>query len=99
MSCPSGIRLAVRSSFCEGLEAADDFLSRGGGAADDEDRVLAADGADDFGPLFRVERFADRLGAAAERVEHDELTDAVDVGEEVWQQGVEARRFVFGRRG
>ena len=53
-AAPGGIRWPGRSCFGEGLEAADDFLSRGGGAADDEDRVLAADGADDFVLLVAI---------------------------------------------
>ena len=47
-----------------GLDAG---LERGGGGvvrADDEDGVVAGDGADDLVPLFRVERGGDGLSAA-----------------------------------
>src|SRR6185312_16968435 len=84
----AGVR---RSAFGEGLEAAHHFLSRGRGAADDEDRVVTGDGAQDLGPFFGVQRFADGLGAARQRVEHNELADAIDLREEVRKERIEGR--------
>ena len=60
-------------------------------AADDQDGVIAGDRAHDFGPLFGIERDADRLRAAGERVQHDELAHAVDGGVQRREQCLERR--------
>ena len=49
-----------------------------GGPADDEDGVLAGDGAEDLRPALRVDRLGDRLGAARQRMKNDQLADSID---------------------
>src|SRR6516164_8991531 len=69
---------SARSGAGDVAEPAREAFARGGGAADDEDGVVAGDGAEDLGPLLGVEGDADGLRAAGEGVEHDELADAAD---------------------
>ena len=51
-------------------------------AGDDEDRVVAADGADGLTQLRAVERDGERLGLADARADDDELLHLIDAPEE-----------------
>src|SRR6185295_10798210 len=62
----------------------------GEGAADDEDRVVTADGAQDVGPALAIESGGDRLRAARHGAENDHLTDTVNPQKELGKQGVES---------
>src|SRR5688500_8823150 len=62
-----------------------------GRAGDDEDRVVAGDGAEHFLELLLIDRFGDRLRAATDRAQDDELADAVDAGEELRQEIAQQR--------
>src|SRR5688500_17913810 len=73
-------------------QPADDALARPARAADEEDRVVAADRAEDVAPALPVERRGDGLGAAGDGAQHDQLADAVDGGEELREERVERRR-------
>jgi len=47
-------------------------------ATNDQDRVLAAEGADHLRPTLRVDGFGDRLSATRQRMENDELRDSIN---------------------
>src|SRR5687768_1260984 len=80
-------------------QPADDAVARRRRAADEEDGVVAADRPEDVGPALPVERRRDRLGAAGDGAENDELADAVHGREELREEGVERRRApAVGRR-
>jgi N-acetyl-gamma-glutamyl-phosphate reductase len=65
------------------LQAAEDALAPGGGAADDEDRVIAGDGAGHVGPPELVERLGHGLGAGLEGADHDEGLDPLHTGDQL----------------
>src|SRR5947209_536052 len=52
-----------------------ELQSRLGRPADDQYGVLASDGADDLGPILRVDRLGDWLRPAGQGVQHKQLAD------------------------
>src|SRR3989337_920441 len=74
----------------EGSEPAQDPVARRRRATDDENRVVSADGSQDVGPTFPVERGGDRLGAAGNRAQDDHLTDSVHTKKQLRQQRIES---------
>src|SRR5690348_7594222 len=54
-----------------------------GGAGDDQNGIVAGDGAEDLLELLLVDGLGDGLGAAPYRMEDDELADPVDPREEL----------------
>lgn len=66
-----------------------DALAGGNRAANDEDGVVAADGAEYVAPALAVEGSGDRLGAAGYRPQHQHLAHTVNAQEKLWKKGVE----------
>ena len=66
-------------------------------AKDHEDRVVAADRADDVGQLGAVDRFGQRLRLAGIGSQHDELLDGLDASEELGDGAPERSRLPAGR--
>ena len=73
----------------EGFEAPEDAVPGGDGAADDQDRVVTADGAKDIGPALAVESSRDWLSASRNRAQNQHLADAIDPEEKLRQEGIE----------
>jgi hypothetical protein len=78
------------------LDAALDVGHAVGVPDDDEDGVVAGDGAEDLRPLFPVEGFGDGLGAAGEGSDDEEVAGAFGGDEESGKEPVEGRRVVPG---
>src|SRR5688500_16314991 len=80
-----------------GLHPGEPFEWRGdgrevlGAAEHDEDGIVAGDGADGLGPFLPVDGGGDGLGAARERLHHQEVADPVgsqvERGEETEEGG------------
>ena len=60
-------------------------------AGDDQNRVVAGDGADRLGEPRAVERFGERLRLAAAGADDHELLDALDVADELRRRRARAR--------
>ena len=74
-------------------DPAGDPLAGRRGAANEEDRVVAADGPQHLGPAFAVERVGDRLRTAGHGPHDEQLADAVDGDDEARKQPLECRPF------
>src|SRR3954469_17892567 len=75
------------SCFAGELEQAGGQGGAGGlRPGDDEDRIVAGDGAHHLLEVLLVDRFGDRLGTTGNGVEHDQLAHPVDPGEELRQK-------------
>ena len=72
-----------------GFEPPEDAVPGGNRAADDQDRIVAADGAKDIGPTFPVESGSDRLSASGNRAQDQHLADTIDAEKKLRQKGVE----------
>jgi hypothetical protein len=96
---PAGARPRRRGLFRAGQRANAPHHPLAGGrrAADEEDGVVAGDGAEQVGPAFGVEGVGDRLGAARDRVDDQQLADPIDTVEQLRQQRVERRAADVGR--
>ena len=60
----------------EGVETLDNLGGLVGVAEDDQDAVIAAQSAHDFGPFFPVQGLGDGLGAARQSADDDEVAGA-----------------------
>src|ERR1700704_2410084 len=65
-------------------------LPGGHGTTDDQDGVVAADGAQNVGPALSVEGGRDRLGATRHGAEDDHLADAIDAEKKLGKEGIES---------
>src|ERR1700682_5921815 len=72
----------------EGFEAPENALTGGNGTADDQDRIVAADGAKDIGTALAVESSGDRLRASRHSAKYEHLAYTIDPEEELRQEGV-----------
>ncbi len=63
--------------------------------ADDEDGVVAGEGADDFGPLFVVERGGDGLGSADGGEDDEEVLGLADLEAEVLEDVADLGELFF----
>jgi hypothetical protein len=81
------------------LDAALNGGELGGVAEHEQDGVVAGDAAEDFGPLLPVECFGDRLSAAGEGLDDEEVAGPFGADEESGQEPVQRRLVVecFGR--
>lgn len=66
---------------------------------DDEDGVVAGDGAYDFGPIFIVDSCGDGLGAAGGGYEYEEVHGLPDFEAEAFEDFANSRERVFVRVG
>src|SRR5690606_2596166 len=73
-----------------------DGFQAAGVAEDDEDGVVAGDGAEDLGPLLPVEGLGDGLCAAGEGLDEEEVADAFRADEERGEQALERRALLPG---
>src|SRR6202049_1155622 len=73
----------------EGFEAPENALTGSNGAADDQDRIVAPDGAKDIGPPLAVEGSGDGLRTSGNRAQNQHLAHTVDAEEELRQEGIE----------
>src|SRR5580765_6832756 len=69
---------------------------RAAATGDDQDRVVAGDGPDDFREPGSVERFGKRLRLAAAGPDDHELLDALDVADEIGGGTLEGAQRRFG---
>src|SRR5690348_3316626 len=69
-----------------------------GRAGDDEDGIVAGNGAEDLLELLLIDGFGDGLGAASYRMKDDELPDPVDAREELRQEIAEQRVVFVGHQ-
>src|SRR5690606_7681702 len=76
----------------ETLDAALDSVEMGGIPEDDEDRVVAGDGAEDFRPFFPVDGLGHGLRAARKSFHQQQVAGALGADEEAVQQALERRR-------
>src|SRR4051794_28046562 len=72
-------------------QSAGEGLTAGGIARDDEDRVVAGDGAQDLGQRSTVECGSQQVGAAGWRAGHDEVEARLDAYEQVCGETRDAR--------
>jgi hypothetical protein len=72
----------------ETLKALADGREVAGFAEDDEDGIVAGEGADDLGPFLPIEGDGDGLGAAGQGLEEEQVADAI--GAEI-ERGEEPR--------
>jgi hypothetical protein len=75
----------------EPLKALADGGEVTGISKDDEDGVVAGEGADDLRPLFPVEGDGDGLCAAGERFDEEEVAYAIRPEVEGWKEASERR--------
>jgi hypothetical protein len=68
-----------------GFEASENAVAGSNGPADDEDGVVAADGAQDIRPSLTVQGRRDGLGATRHCAEDQHLTNAIDPQKKLWQ--------------
>src|SRR6267154_3126252 len=73
----------------EGFKSPENALTGRNGAADDQDRVVASDGAKDIGPPLAVESGGDWLCTSRNRAKYKHFAHAVDPEEELWQHCIE----------
>ena len=64
---------------------------------DDQDGVVAGDGADDVGPVLVVDGDGDRVGVAGRGFQDEQVVGLADVGEEVGGQRGQAWAGALGR--
>src|SRR3990172_6681979 len=86
------VSTAQRDSVGQAGELLQANLHRAPGAlafGDDEQRVVARDGADGLGPPRAVHRDAQGLGRARGRLEHEEWADGIERHEQRGQQLLE----------
>ena len=73
----------------QGLEASKNAVPGGNGAADDQNRIIAADGAEDIGPSLAVQGGSNRLSASRNGAQNQHLADTINPEKKLWQKGVE----------
>jgi hypothetical protein len=73
----------------EGFKASENALTGRNGAADDQDRVIPPDGAEDIGPPLAVESSGNWLCTSRNSAKYQHLAYAVDPEEELRQQCIE----------
>jgi hypothetical protein len=73
----------------KGFKASENALTGGDGAADDQDRIVAPNGAKHIGPSLAIEGSSDGLGTSGNRAEHEHLAHTVDPEEELRQKSIE----------
>src|SRR5437868_15502351 len=74
----------------QGPQAPHNSLAGGNRATDDQNGVVAANGAEDVGPRLAIKRGSDGLSAARNGAQDQHLADAFYSQEELWQQRVES---------
>jgi hypothetical protein len=73
-----------------GFEASENAVPGSNGPADDQDGIVAADGAQDIRPSLTVQGRRDRLGATRHRTQNQHLANTIDPKEKLRQQRVES---------
>src|SRR6266550_4099043 len=73
----------------KGLEAPENALAGGNRAANDQDRIIASNGAKDIGPPLAIERSGDGLRTSGDSAEYQHFAHTVDPEEKLRQEGIE----------
>lgn len=78
----------------EGVQPSKNRVQMHGITEDDEDGIVAAQGAHDFGPLLPVQGLGDRLSAAGKRPHDNEVARSLGAYVESWEQPRDRRPLV-----
>lgn len=87
---PGGCVNSASGLPSHGAEPPHYTLSGGHRATNDEDGIVAPDGAEDVGPRLTVERRSNGLGTSRDGTKDEHLADAIDAQKQLRQQGVES---------